>query len=374
MKKIMVLVICLCLLCPYVEVRADELNKCNEYQNITSEENESDTDEELYCEDETLEIEDSEENSLESYDEYVESEGNEEVILEEDNNSEEEYINDDGNLVDEYDEEDYLASNLAADSFVDQYEDNDTREKAYNYALTKPVNTSIRMEGSLYSLGMRMGGLYSAEDEDWFKAYYNAGSYLFVDLRNIGKKNINIALYEGDNTKAVWDSANIARFEGKPEKYRDYYVNKSGWYYVKIYTLGDLPQPNYYFYFGPKEQQVYSFDVQIQGITLSTSDSRDGSITNLRKYFPKECEGISLQLNNTCTNGARLETMSIELGGTTYTTSGNNARFGIRGQSLYVDCKIDGRLVKRERYSTGRWSPRATGTFTCTMAPYPGNE
>lgn len=260
----------------------------------------------------------------------------------------------------------------ATSSYKDDYENNDTFENAYNYSWTKPVSTVLRSRGQLYSLGMRTGGLYSSEDEDWFKADYRSGETVFVDLRNIGKKNINIALYD-QNKRELWNSVNDSRFEGRPEKYYDFYVYKTGTYYIKIYTLGDLPEPNYYFYFGLKDNQKFEYRIQMQGSQISQSNTFSKRETDFKAIFPDSAKALDMTLTPRI-GKLQLTEMTIKINSSSYTTKDMDGRLmNIRGANLYGVCTVDGKLPVGNT-GIAYYSPVCSGYFTCSMDPYPGNK
>ncbi|SDI52175.1 hypothetical protein SAMN05421493_11717 [Pseudobutyrivibrio sp. 49] len=289
-------------------------------------------------------------------------------------------INEDNSLLPEndFDNEyfDYTIDAVQSNStFVDNYEDNDTMAKAYDYSRTEPVSTTIRAAGSLYSLGMRTGGLYSASDEDWFKARYSSGDRIFIDLRNIGKKNINIALYNSSGSE-IWDSKKISKFNGCPEKYYNYYVPSTDTYYIKIYTLGDLPEPNYYFYFGLKENQKFNYRIQMEASTITPSTTISTGTTDFRNFFPRSASAINMTLTPyiiTSSGLVRLQEMAVEINGQQYSTRDEDGRIPIGGADLYGRCSLEGRL-QSGRCGIASWAPQAYGSFRCDMAPYPGNE
>lgn len=260
----------------------------------------------------------------------------------------------------------------ATSSYKDDYENNDTFENAYNYSWTKPVSTVLRSRGQLYSLGMRTGGLYSSEDEDWFKADYRSGETVFVDLRNIGHKNINIALFDQEKN-ILWDSNNDLKFEGRPEKYFDFHVRKTGTYYIKIYTLGDLPEPNYYFYFGLKNNQKFEYRVQMQGSQISQDKTFSTRETDFTAIFPKSAKAASMFLSPKIGN-IQLTEMTIRINRIPYTTKDMDGRLmGISGANLYGNCTVEGRLPVGNT-GIAYYAPVCSGFFTCSMEPYPGNE
>ena len=58
---------------------------------------------------------------------------------------------------------------------------------------------------------MKSSRISSLDDEDWYRKYFSSNVDIFVDLRNIGNSNIDIALYNSNGTE-LWNSANITRF------------------------------------------------------------------------------------------------------------------------------------------------------------------
>lgn len=253
----------------------------------------------------------------------------------------------------------------------DSYEPNDTKATAYPYSNIAVMNKNISMEASLYTLGLKTANLTTADDVDWYKVNLTKGTAIFADLRNLGTANYNMRVYftAADGTERYYSTEQEV-FNGRPEKYLRFSAQITGTYYVKIYSLGDAGTSNYYFYIGPKLNQKYGISNLCMNSVQMWGTSYQGSFTNLEKFFPVTAKIDTLSiLNRVAGKKVNIDKM-VRIGGKTC-YSGGETITGLNGVALNQVIYIGGKTANGTIYD---WTPTLNGSFTCEMAPYPGNE
>ena len=163
------------------------------------------------------ELENDLEDSVSQYEPYIDADENQ-LFLEESDNK---MLETEGNVIVENDNK----------KTNDLYENNDTLENAYLYTSIPTISNEITTAGTLYTLGYKAAILSSKTDIDWYKCNFSKGDVIFADIRNIGKKNLNIALYN-QSGKCLDYSAKYPEFKARPEKYLDYIIPTNGTYYI----------------------------------------------------------------------------------------------------------------------------------------------
>ncbi len=269
------------------------------------------------------------------------------------------------------------ASAAASD---DLYESNDTRATAYAYSNIPTMTDTVTYRGTLYQLGYKTARLSSKDDVDWYKVTMSKGVAAYADIHNLAlDSDVQMDIYLGNNEIPLFSTKDYKDgiFDGKTEKYCNFTPETTGTYYLKIYSTGKSQTSNYFFYIGPKNKQKFSFNIPMKGMEINPIRYASNTTDLSREYFPESAEFQSFSLSDDITGSGTVTILKkVQVNGKTYTSTGTSTAIsgmsGVKAVGVYV---LSGQ-VKSSSGNNGLvvWAPRATGTFTCTMEPYPGNS
>ncbi len=263
----------------------------------------------------------------------------------------------------------------------DEYEPNDTWLTAKPYDSVEVITPQLTSRHELYTLGMRTAGLHSDTDVDWYTTRMESGETYFVDIRNVGSRNVFIEVYYvyPDNTATVWstDPSINSVFAKQPEKYFYFQPEISGTYYIRVASGGDwsADMMNYFFYVGPAIQTFRIVNMPTYGsVQIWGDDYRTYTCNLTGTAVPAQTAIINLSISNKFPQGKECsEVMGyMRAGGKTYYTSSSGAVSGITQAPLGQSWTIGGKCKNGSHFTY--WTAVMNGSFACIMAPYPGNE
>ncbi len=258
----------------------------------------------------------------------------------------------------------------------DDFEPNDTRETAYPYSKVETLTTQLTGRDQLYDLGMKHAGLHSATDEDWYTVSITAGQTYFVDLRNVGKRNWYIELYNFDKGYYYTTDPNE-----KPElmdigeKAFYFKAQDTGTFYIRVCSNGEWKgdEMHYFFYVGPAIQTYRIVGFPTYGQTGGLNSPNDKYSFNMVGEVPSQTAIVNMSITDSFFRGSACTELNkyMSAGGKTYynTGSGENTIGGISGASLGQVWTF-GASCARNMHGSTHWSATLNGSFQCVMEPY----
>lgn len=258
----------------------------------------------------------------------------------------------------------------------DNYESNDTPETAYPYGQVKTLQTKLTNRTQLYNLGMKSAGLHSGTDEDWYTVSITAGQTYFVDLRNIGKKNWYIELYNLE--KGYYYTTNPNKkpeFLDVGEKAFYFNAQDSGTFYIRVCSNGEWTgdEMYYFFYVGPAIQTFQIENFPTYGQTGGLYGSNNTYSFNMSGEVPSQTAIIDMYLGDSFSHGNACPDLDkyMSAGGREYHNIkiGENEIGGIYGVPLGQIWTF-GATCTKGGHSATHWSASLYGSFQCVMEPY----
>lgn len=262
----------------------------------------------------------------------------------------------------------------------DEYEPNDTWLTAKPYDSVEVITPQLTTKNQLYTLGMRSASLHSDTDVDWYTTDMESGETYFVDIRNVGSRNVYIEVYYvyPDNTATVWstDPSINSVFAKRPEKYFYFKPEISGTYYIRVASGGDwsADMMNYFFYVGPAIQTFRIVNMPTYGNVQITGSYRTYTCDLTGTAVPAQTAIINLSISSKFPQGKVCSEVEsyMRAGGKTYYASTSGTVSGINNVSLGQSWTIGGKCKDGSHFTY--WSAVLNGSFACIMEPYPGNE